>query len=66
MALATVLAVGLGAVISRANPAVSIAIEPGSVARVGLAALAIGALGAVVPLRRVAAVDPASAFRRTS
>lgn len=66
VALATVLAVGLGALISRVNPAVAIAIEPGSVARVGVAALAVGALGAVVPLRRVAGVDPASAFRRTS
>ena len=66
VALATVLAIGLGALIGRVDPAIAIAIEPASVARVGLAALAVGALGAVVPLRRVAAVDPASAFRRTS
>jgi hypothetical protein len=48
------------------NPAITIAIEPGSVMRVGIAALAVGAVGAVVPLHRVATVEPASAFRRAS
>jgi putative ABC transport system permease protein len=66
VALATAVAVVLGDLIGRLNPAITIAIEPGSVARVGLAALAVGALGAVIPLRRVAKVDPASAFRRAS
>jgi putative ABC transport system permease protein len=66
LALATGAAGLLGAVIGRLNPAVAIAIEPGSILRVGLAALVIGALGAIAPLRRVATVDPASAFRRTS
>ena len=56
----------LGDLIGRLNPAITIAIEPGSVARVGLAALVVGALGAVIPLWRVAKVDPASAFRRAS
>jgi putative ABC transport system permease protein len=66
VALATALAVGLGAVVGRVNPAVTIAVEPGSVLRVAVAALAVGALGAVAPLRRVVSVDPASAFRRES
>jgi putative ABC transport system permease protein len=66
VALATAAATVLAAIIGRVNPAVSIAIEPGSVLRVAVAALVIGALGAVVPLRRVATVDPASAFRRAS
>lgn len=66
LALATALAIGLGTLIGRINPAVTVAIEPGSVARVGLAAMAIGALGAVAPLRRVVKLDPASAFRRAS
>lgn len=66
VALATTLAVALGAVIGRVDPAITIVIQPGSVARVGLAALAIGAIGALVPLRRVATIDPASAFRRAS
>ena len=59
-------ALALGAVIERVNPVVAIAIEPSSVLRVGLAALLIGALGALAPLRRVARLDPASAFRRAS
>jgi putative ABC transport system permease protein len=63
---ATTLAVALGAVVERVNPAITIVIEPGSVERVALAALVIGAIGAVIPLRRVVAVDPASAFRRAS
>ena len=64
--LAAALAVVLGAVIGRVNPAISIAITPTSVLRVGTAALVIGALGAIAPLRRVIRVDPASAFRRAS
>ena len=66
LVLAVAAAVGLGAVIGRVNPAVSIAIQPGSVLRVAIAALVIGAVGAVVPLRRVVTVDPASAFRRAT
>jgi putative ABC transport system permease protein len=66
VALSTVLAVALGKLVGRINPAVSIAIEPASVTRIALAALVIGVLGAVIPLRRVAVVDPASAFRRPS
>ena len=66
LALATVVAMLLGAVIGRVNPAVTIVIEPTSVLRLGVGALVIGALGAVAPLRKVVAVDPASAFRRSS
>jgi putative ABC transport system permease protein len=66
VAAATALAVGLGAVVVRLNPAVTVVIDPREVARVALTALVIGALGAVAPLRRVIAVDPASAFRRAS
>ena len=64
--LATALAVAFGALVERVNPMVAVAIEPGSVLRVAIAALVAGAAGALVPLRRVIAVDPASAFRRTS
>lgn len=66
VALAAVLAVALGAVVGRVSPAVSVVITPASVGRVGAAALVVGALGAVVPLRWVVAVDPASAFGRAS
>ena len=66
VALASVFAVGLGAVVGRINPAIAVVITPASVLRTGIAALLVGAVGAVVPLRRVVAVDPASAFRRAS
>lgn len=66
VALATVLAVTIGATVERLNPAIAVTIEPASVARVALAALVVGAVSAVIPLRRVVAVDPASAFRRAS
>ena len=66
LALAVGLALVLGVVVSRVNPAIDIAIEPNSVIRAGIGGLVIGALGAVIPLRRVASVDPASAFRRAS
>ena len=66
VALATLLAVTLGALVEQLNPAIAVAIEPGSVLRVAVAAFAAGSVGAVIPLRRVAAVDPASAFRRAS
>lgn len=65
-ALATAVSIVLAAVIERVNPAIGITIEPASVLRVTLAALVIGSLGALAPLRRVVGVDPASAFRRGS
>ena len=63
---ATAAALALGRLVEHLNPAITIAIRPASVERITLAALAIGAIGAIVPLRRVVAVDPASAFRRAS
>jgi putative ABC transport system permease protein len=66
LAAATVLALLLAAAIGRVNPALSIWIGPASVARTGLGALLVGALGAVVPLRRVLRLDPADSFRRPS
>lgn len=64
--LATALAVALGALVHQLSPAVAVAVEPASVVRVALSALVVGAVGAAIPLRRVVAVDPASAFRRAS
>jgi putative ABC transport system permease protein len=66
LAAATVLALLLAAAIGRVNPALNIWISPASVARTGLGALLVGALGAVVPLRRVLRLDPADSFRRPS
>jgi putative ABC transport system permease protein len=66
VAVAAVASILLSDLVERANPAITIVIEPASIVRVTLAALVIGAAGALIPLRRVAAVDPASAFRRAS
>ena len=66
VAAATLAALALGRLVEAVSPAITIVILPGSVTRVALGALVVGAVGAIVPLRRVAAVDPASAFRRAS
>jgi putative ABC transport system permease protein len=66
LALATVLAAVIAGVVTTTSPALLVAIEPVSVARAGAGALVAGALGSVVPLRRVFSVDPATAFRRAS
>ena len=66
LAVATALAVGVAALMSSMSPANLITITPGSVLRAGVAALIVGALGSIVPLRRVFKVDPATAFRRAS
>jgi putative ABC transport system permease protein len=57
-------ALAVGALIGALTPNVRIAVEPGAVLRTGAAALVTGALAALVPLRRVVGVDPATAFRR--
>jgi putative ABC transport system permease protein len=64
LAAATALALLLAVVIGRVNPALAIWIAPGSVLRTGLGALLVGVAGAVLPIRRVLRVDPATSFRR--
>jgi putative ABC transport system permease protein len=66
LTLAVALTAVAGAVVTREQPSVEIVLVPGQVARTGLAALVVGAIGAVVPLRRLLALDPASAFRRSA
>lgn len=66
LALATVLAVLIGGLVASMSPALLVTIEPSSVLRAGIGALVVGALGSIVPLRRVLRVDPATAFRRAS
>ncbi len=66
LAVAVALTALAGAAVARVQPSVEIVLVPGQVARTGVAALAVGALGAAVPLRRLLAIDPASAFRRAA
>jgi putative ABC transport system permease protein len=68
--LAVAASVALALVVARlvetASPTIAIAIQPSGVFRVAVGAAAIAAVSALAPLRRVVAVDPASAFRRSS
>ncbi len=64
LAAAVLAAFALGAVIGAATPNVEVVIELESILRTGVTALVIGALAALVPLRRVLHVDAATAFRR--
>lgn len=63
LAAATAAALTLAAALPAALPTVQLAVTPGSVARVGVAALAAGVVAALLPLHRVARIDPATAFR---
>jgi putative ABC transport system permease protein len=58
------LSILLGSAIGAATPNVEVVIEVGAVIRTGAGAFLVGALAALLPLRRVLRVDPATAFRR--
>jgi putative ABC transport system permease protein len=47
------------------SPAVQITVTPAAVARTTLEALAMGLVAALWPLRRIATIDAATAFRET-
>jgi putative ABC transport system permease protein len=64
LVVAVVLSIAVGAAVSALTPNVEVRVEAQAVLRTGIAALAIGAVAAVLPLRRIARVDPATAFRR--
>jgi putative ABC transport system permease protein len=64
--LAVAITGGAGVAVAALQPTVEIVLVPAQVARTAAAALVVGAVGALLPLRRVLAVDPASAFRRSS
>jgi putative ABC transport system permease protein len=63
---ATVIAIALGRLVGAVAPSIEVVITPASVIRVAVAAAVVAAVGALIPLRRVVRVDPASAFRRQS
>ena len=63
LALALVVSLLIGVVVAASTPNIRLAIEAGDVTRVGIAAFALGAIGALLPLRRIAGVDPATAFK---
>ena len=65
MRAATCLALLLAAVLPAVAPTVKITVTAGSVARLGVAALLAGTLAALLPLRRLATVDAATAFQES-
>jgi putative ABC transport system permease protein len=64
-AVATVAAVLLARVLPTVAPAVDIVITPAAVVRLTVLTAAIGLVAALSPLRRIAALDAATAFRET-
>jgi putative ABC transport system permease protein len=66
VAVAVALTYGVGAAISNAAPTVEVVVRMNDVAHLAVYALIVASIGALVPLRRVLRVDPASAFRRVS
>ena len=63
LVLAVVLALGVGTLINRFSDNIAIVIEPASVLRVAVGASAVATIGALLPVWRIARVDPATAFR---
>ena len=66
LAVAVALTYTIGAVVAALAPDIDLVVEASSVARIGIAAAAISMVAAVIPIFRVARVDPASVFRRPS
>jgi putative ABC transport system permease protein len=66
VALAIPAAFGLAWVIERITPTVSMFIGISSIGRAAAGVVALGALGAAIPLIKVAHVDPATVFGRTA
>jgi len=54
----------IAAVVGKVTPDIDLAIDPRSVLRTAGTALVVGVMGALVPLRRVWSIDPATVFRR--
>jgi len=65
LAAATAAALALSWALPRVAPAVQISVTAAAVAQTGVSALLVGLVAALWPLRRIAALDAASAFRET-
>lgn len=64
LALATLLSIALGAAIEVLTPNFAVDIRPDSVLRTAISASVVAMIAALLPLRRVTRVDPATAFRK--
>ena len=63
LGLATILSVAIGAAIEALTPNLAVDIQPATVLRTSVTAIVVAAAASLLPLRRVARVDPATAFR---
>ncbi len=64
LAVAVLLALGLGWVVGRTGASFPLVVEASSVARAAVGATLLGGFGAIAPLIKVSRVDPATVFRR--
>lgn len=64
LAVAIVISFAVGAAVTALTPNVQVTIEAAAILRAAAGALLVGGLAALMPLRRVLRVDPATAFRR--
>ena len=64
LVVAVALSLAIGAAIGALTPNLEVDVELNSIVRTCASALVIGSLAALLPLRRVTRVDPATAFRR--
>lgn len=64
VAVAVALSVAIGRAVGALTPNLEVDIQLGSILRTSVSALVIGSIAALLPLRRIARVDPATAFRR--
>lgn len=64
LVVAVAVSLALGAAVAAFTPNVRIVLETRSVLRTVVSALVVGGAAALIPLRRVLAVDPSTAFRR--
>jgi len=65
LAAASGAALLLAAALPVAAPSVQMTVTAGSVTRLGVAALGAGVVAAMLPLRRLATLDAATAFQET-
>ena len=59
------LSVAIGAAVSALTPNVEVDIQISAILRTCAGALVIGGIAAIIPIRRISRVDPATAFRRS-
>ena len=64
LAVSVALVLTLSAAIPFVRPNLALEVSAGSVAKVAAIALVIGALAAILPVRQIAGLDPATIFRR--